>query len=132
MIVEHAVLNVTPGNEEEFIEAVNEGLPLLAETEGFLSATISRGIESPSTFILDVEWTSVEAHTEGFRGSERFAQWKASMTHSRWWSTLPRSLTHEPRYLQAGQSSIVMTPITSSTVMTNTGIAAMRIGHVVV
>ena len=51
-----------------------------AETEGFLSATISRGIESPSTFILDVEWTSVEAHTEGFRGSERFAQWKA-LTH---------------------------------------------------
>ena len=124
MIVEHAVLNVTPGNEEEFIAAVNEGLPLLAETEGFLSATISRGIESPSTFILDVEWTSVEAHTEGFRGSERFAQWKAL--------TLPRSLTHEPRCLQAGQSSIVMTPITSSTVMTNTGIAAMRIGHVVV
>ena len=80
MIVEHAVLNVKPGNEEEFIAAVNEGLPLLAETEGFLSATISRGIESPSTFILDVEWTSVEAHTEGFRGSERFAQWKA-LTH---------------------------------------------------
>jgi len=80
MIVEHAVLNVKPGEEESFIAAVKEGLPLLAATDGFLSATISRGIESPSTFILDVEWTSVEAHTERFRGSERFAEWKA-LTH---------------------------------------------------
>jgi heme-degrading monooxygenase HmoA len=80
MIVEHAVLCVRPGEEEAFITAVNEGLPLLAETEGFIRATISRGIESPSTFILDVEWESVEAHTEGFRGSERFATWKA-LTH---------------------------------------------------
>ena len=80
VIVEHAVLNVKSGEEEAFIVAVTEGLPLLAATEGFLSAKVSRGIESPSTFILDVEWASVEAHTEGFRGSERFATWKA-LTH---------------------------------------------------
>ena len=80
MIVEHAVLSVRPGQEEAFIVAITEGLPLLAATEGFISAQISRGIESPSTFILDVEWDSVAAHTEGFRGSDRFAAWKA-LTH---------------------------------------------------
>ena len=80
MIVEHAVLSVRPGQEEAFIAAVTEGLPLLAATEGFVSAQISRGIESPSTFILDVQWESVAAHTEGCRGSDRFAQWKA-LTH---------------------------------------------------
>ena len=80
MIVEHAVLSVRPGQEEAFIVAITEGLPLLAATEGFISAQISRGIESPSTFSLDVEWDSVAAHTEGFRGSDRFAAWKA-LTH---------------------------------------------------
>ena len=46
MIVEHAVLSVRPGQEEAFIVAITEGLPLLAATEGFISAQISRGIES--------------------------------------------------------------------------------------
>ena len=80
MIVEHAVLNVTPGEEEAFVAAMNQALPLISATEGFVSITVSRGIESPSLFILDVEWESVAAHLEGFRGSDRFEEWRR-LTH---------------------------------------------------
>jgi heme-degrading monooxygenase HmoA len=80
MIVEHAVLNVRPGHEEDFVAAINEALPLIRATEGFRTITVSRGIESPSQFILDVEWDSVAAHVDGFRGSDRFAEWKR-LTH---------------------------------------------------
>ncbi len=80
MIVEHAVLSIKPGQEEAFIAAMNEALPLISATEGFVSIKVSRGVESPSLFILDVEWKSVEAHIEGFRGSDRFEEWRR-LTH---------------------------------------------------
>ena len=31
--------------------------------------------------MLLVEWDSIEAHTEGFRGSEDYAQWRALLHH---------------------------------------------------
>lgn len=38
---------------------------------------MSRSIESPNLYLLLVQWDSVEAHTEGFRKSPEFAQWRA-------------------------------------------------------
>jgi len=50
---------------------------VLTSTPGCRSVRMTRGIESPSRFVLLVEWDSVEAHQENFRGTERFAQWRA-------------------------------------------------------
>jgi quinol monooxygenase YgiN len=36
---------------------------------------MTQGVESPSRFVLLVEWDSVEAH-ERFRASEAFAGWR--------------------------------------------------------
>lgn len=80
MIVEHAVLSIKAGQEEAFITAMNEALPLISATQGFRSLKVSRGVESPSLFVLDVEWDSIEAHVEGFRGSDRFEEWRR-LTH---------------------------------------------------
>ena len=38
---------------------------------------MTQGIESPSRFVLLVEWDDVEAHNENFRATDRFAQWRA-------------------------------------------------------
>lgn len=38
---------------------------------------MTRSIESPSRFVLLIEWDSVEAHTVGFRESENFGRWRA-------------------------------------------------------
>jgi heme-degrading monooxygenase HmoA len=38
---------------------------------------MTRGIESPSAFVLMIEWDSLDDHEIGFRQSERFPAWRA-------------------------------------------------------
>ncbi len=76
MVLEVARFAITPGSEEAFSAAFHEAEPLVADTPGFRSARMTRGIESPSRFVLLIEWDSVAAHEE-FRASERFARWRA-------------------------------------------------------
>lgn len=44
---------------------------------GFLAMSLSRSIESPHMYLLLVEWESLEDHTEGFRGSLGYQQWRS-------------------------------------------------------
>ncbi len=77
MVLEIADFTVKAGTEDEFAAAVQEGLPHIAATPGFHSARLIRAIESPSRFVLLIEWESVEAHNVGFRESDRFPKWRA-------------------------------------------------------
>jgi len=76
MVLEVALIDVVPGQEDAFAAAYRAGHPILAGTPGCRSVRMTRGIESPSRFVLLVEWDSVEAHQENFRGTERFTQWR--------------------------------------------------------
>ena len=76
MILEVALIDVFPGGEDAFVASYRLGHPILASTPGCRSVRMTRGIESPSRFVLLVEWDSVEAHTENFRNTERFVQWR--------------------------------------------------------
>ena len=77
MVLEVAVFKIVPGQEAAFAAAYAEAREALAATPGFHSARMTRGIESPSTFVLLVEWDTLEAHLETFRGSERYQTWRA-------------------------------------------------------
>ncbi|BBX13814.1 hypothetical protein MNVM_28950 [Mycobacterium novum] len=77
VIVEHGVLPIRPGREAEFEAAFATARPLIAAQPGFQGISMSRSIESPNLYLLLVQWDSVEAHTEGFRKSPEFAQWRA-------------------------------------------------------
>ena len=79
MVLEVAIFDIHAGQEEEFAAAYEKARPLLVTTPGCLSARMTRGIESPSRFILLVEWDSVHAHTENFRNSDRFPQWRGHL-----------------------------------------------------
>jgi heme-degrading monooxygenase HmoA len=81
VITEHAVLNVIPGHEDEFIATMERAKSLIAASPGFGSLRVERGLENPSTFLLLVEWDSLEAHTEGFRGSEAYEEWRSLLHH---------------------------------------------------
>jgi heme-degrading monooxygenase HmoA len=76
MVLEVAHIDVVPGQEDAFAAAFRMGHPILAGTPGCRSVRMTRGIESPSRFVLLVEWDSVEAHLENFRNTERFVQWR--------------------------------------------------------
>jgi heme-degrading monooxygenase HmoA len=81
MILEHAILPVRPGSESDFEEAFQMARPLISRQPGFCSVSISHSIESPNLYLLLVEWDSVEAHTEGFRGSADYERWKELLHH---------------------------------------------------
>ncbi|HWE70453.1 MAG TPA: antibiotic biosynthesis monooxygenase family protein [Acidimicrobiales bacterium] len=77
MVLEHAVINIKLGVSREFEEAVAEGKAVVAESEGFVSLTLHRGIEFPDQYLLSIQWRTLEDHTVGFRQSERFNRWRA-------------------------------------------------------
>ncbi len=77
MVLEIADFAVLPGKEDEFVAAVQEGLAYVTDTPGCRSARVTRGVESPSRFVLLIEWDSLEAHTVGFHESENFARWRS-------------------------------------------------------
>jgi heme-degrading monooxygenase HmoA len=76
MVTEIADFAVLPDRQEEFADAVRDGLRYVSDTPGFRSARLTRSIETPTRFVLLIEWDSVEAHTVGFRGSENFGRWR--------------------------------------------------------
>jgi heme-degrading monooxygenase HmoA len=77
MVLEVALIDVLAGQEDAFAQAYAEGYPVLASTPGCRSVRMTRGIESPSRFVLLVEWDSVEAHQDNFRDTERFTTWRS-------------------------------------------------------
>lgn len=81
MILEHAILPVRPGLEVEFEVAFAQARRLIRGQPGFVSLSLTRSLESPSRYLLLVEWISVEAHTEGFRKSAEYAEWKRLLHH---------------------------------------------------
>ena len=68
-----------PGAEKEFTLAYLGARDVLASTPGCRSVRMTRGIESPTRFVLLVEWDSVAAHEENFRATDRFVQWRAAI-----------------------------------------------------
>jgi heme-degrading monooxygenase HmoA len=76
MVLEVALIDVFPGQEDMFAAAYQHARPALAGAEGCRSVRMTRGVESASRFVLLVEWDSVEAHEQNFRNTDRFTQWR--------------------------------------------------------
>jgi heme-degrading monooxygenase HmoA len=81
MILEHVVLDVTPGRQEEYESAFAEAKSLIASMPGFRSLRLERCIETPGRYLLLVEWERLEDHMEGFRGSPEFLRWRELLHH---------------------------------------------------
>jgi heme-degrading monooxygenase HmoA len=79
MVLEVADIDITPGSEDAFTAAYRSVRDVLAGTPGCRSVRMTRGVESPSRFVLLVEWDSVQAHEENFRGTERYGAWRAAI-----------------------------------------------------
>lgn len=78
MILEIADIQIAPGQQAAFEEAIQRGLATVAsQAKGFRGAKVNRGIESPERYILQIFWDTLEDHTVGFRQGPLFAQWRA-------------------------------------------------------
>ena len=56
--------------------AFHEAKQIISSMPGFLALTLSRCQERPSSFLLLVEWETLEDHTVGFRGSREYDEWR--------------------------------------------------------
>lgn len=90
MILEHALLAISPGLEDAFQASMLQALPLIISAPGCHGAEVRRQVEDSSIYLLLVRWESLEAHSS-FRTTELFAQWKA-LTHH--FYTTPAHVTH--------------------------------------
>jgi heme-degrading monooxygenase HmoA len=79
MVLEIAVFQANQGEAEQFLAAYQQVRDEIATTPGCRSMRMTRGVESPDRFVLLVEWDTLEAHLETFRGSERFTRWRAGI-----------------------------------------------------
>lgn len=78
-VTEIAFFYVIPGSEDDFADAALVASESIRVSEGCQGLTLRQGVESPSTFVLTVEWDSLTAH-QAFRDSERLAAWRGPIT----------------------------------------------------
>lgn len=81
MILEVATLNVRPGQEAAFEEAMRKARPLMEASAGFGGMSLRRCVETPNRYMLSVSWNGLEDHTVGFRQSERYQKWRELLHH---------------------------------------------------
>ena len=77
MILEVAILDVKAGQWERFEEAFSKAQNIISSMQGYVSHQLQKCIENENRYILLVNWESLEDHTEGFRGSIEYKDWKA-------------------------------------------------------
>ena len=91
MITEIAQIDVKPGTEKDFEEAVAKARPLFLRAKGGKGFELHKSIEKPSRYRLMAKWETLENHTVDFRGSEDFtagAAWSVNiLPHRQRWST---------------------------------------------
>ncbi|OXM86421.1 antibiotic biosynthesis monooxygenase family protein [Paenibacillus rigui] len=81
MILESAVLHVRPGETEAFEAAFRTASAIISSIKGYIQHELHKCIEHPDQYLLLVRWESLEDHTIGFRGSEKYAEWKSLLHH---------------------------------------------------
>ncbi len=81
MILEVAILQIKENQNVQFERAFAEAQSIIASIEGYVSHQLQKCIEKPNQYILLVNWKTLEDHTEGFRESEQYQQWKALLHH---------------------------------------------------
>jgi len=77
VILERAIFAIKLGQADEFEKAFALAAPLIRAAKGCRKANMHRGIENSDSFILLVEWDTLEDHMVGFRESRAFEEWRA-------------------------------------------------------
>ena len=81
MILEHALLEVVPDQEQNFEQAFAQAQQIISSMPGYISHELLRCIESKSRYLLLVKWQTLENHEKGFRKSAEYLGWKKLLHH---------------------------------------------------
>jgi heme-degrading monooxygenase HmoA len=81
MITELAILQVKVGLESKFEHDFSIASQYISASEGYISHSLSKCLEHSNQYLLLVYWQSLEHHTQGFRGSASYVEWKKLLHH---------------------------------------------------
>lgn len=81
MILEAAYLTVKSGEATNFENAFKQASSIISRMTGYIHHELQRCIEDTDKYLLLVQWETLEDHTEGFRGSDEYQEWKALLHH---------------------------------------------------
>jgi len=79
MVIEYVRYKIPADKADEFVAAYATAAESLRTSSHCLGFELSRCMEEPTSFILRIEWDSVEGHMEGFRKSPEFRTFFASV-----------------------------------------------------
>ncbi|PMC39513.1 antibiotic biosynthesis monooxygenase [Bacillus sp. UMB0899] len=81
MILEAVMLQVKQGMEEEYEKAFRQASHIISKMDGYISHELQRCLEEEGKYLLLVKWEKLEDHTEGFRQSSEYQEWKRLLHH---------------------------------------------------
>jgi heme-degrading monooxygenase HmoA len=81
MILEVAMLQVKPELDDRFVESFREASKIISSMKGYISHELQKCLEEEHKYLLLVKWETLEDHTEGFRGSKEYLEWKKLLHH---------------------------------------------------
>ena len=81
MIVEIALLAARPGAEDQLREALRAARPVMARMPGYRGSVFHQGVKEPASFVLRIEWESLEAYEESFRQIALLTEWRGHFYH---------------------------------------------------
>jgi quinol monooxygenase YgiN len=79
MMIEYIRYRIDADRHEEFERAYAEAAAPLAASSHCLSYEVARGVEEPGSYVVRIEWDSLEGHERGFRQSPEFREFFASV-----------------------------------------------------
>ena len=86
-------LDIHGGQEAAFETTFLEAEALLRGARGYLRHSLRRGVETPSRYLLLVQWRHLEDHTVHFREAPEHITWKALL--SPFYARTPKSVHFE-------------------------------------
>ena len=81
MILEIAILDVVDGQQPAFESAFEQASSIIASMPGYIGHSLLPCIEDQRRYLLQVRWERLEDHTEGFRQSSEYQQWRELLHH---------------------------------------------------
>jgi heme-degrading monooxygenase HmoA len=81
MITEIALLNIQPGESANFEVAFGEAQKIISSMHGYIEHELQKCVVAEDKYLLIVRWRKLEDHTEGFRKSGEYNEWKKLLHH---------------------------------------------------
>ena len=79
--MEVAILDVKPDQTQDFETAFLQAQTIISSMKGYVSHQLQKCLEKPNRYILLVNWDTLEDHTQGFRGSDAYQEWRRLLHH---------------------------------------------------